>query len=234
MKGLVPILLVLFGLSATSWAVDFEEVIKNPSKFDKKRVTLVAMADVGGDRFYLYQPPKPVWSIAGRGREIYGILRTEAPVYDRFNDRWVEVTGIVDASYRGLGSDNACGLIIDRVRPVREAPAPEITTCNGSYAETRFSEVLSDPNAFEHKCVSLTGFAHVIGDAFVIYESEKAAAKPDFKKGIFVAQRLNAPDYDQFNKRWIKISGVVDMTERGSADYPSGIILERVEPGPSK
>jgi hypothetical protein len=222
--------LILLGLSVTSRAVDFEEVIRNPSKFHDKRVTLVAMADVGGDRFYLYRPPKPEWSIAGRGREIYGVLSVEGPIYDRFDDKWIEVTGIIDANYRGLASDNACSLIIEQVRPAGKIQGPELNRCGGACLETQFPQLLKHPRTFEHGCVCVTGFAHVLGDAFVIYESEKAAAKRDIPKGIFVKQKSNEPNYNRYNNRWIKITGTVEMNERGWANYPCGIIVERVEP----
>jgi hypothetical protein len=231
MKILQLTLLLLFGLSSTSRAVDFEQLVKNPSKFDGKRITLVAIAEVGGDRFYFYRPPKPDWSKAGAAREIYGVLRTEAPVYDQFNDKWVKVTGTVDAKYRGLGGDNACSLNIERVRLARETPEKAPTICNKAYAETQFPTLISDPNVFDHKCVDVTGFAHVIGDAFVIYESEKSAEKPDFKKGIFVSQRASdTVEYDRYNNRWIRLRGVVDMNQRGFADYPCGITVDKVQP----
>jgi hypothetical protein len=222
--------LLLLGSSVSSWAVDFEDVIKNPAEFHNKRVTLVAMADVGGDRFYLYRPPKPEWSIAGRGREIYVLLPVEGPVYDRFDNKWVKITGIIDANYRGLGSDNACGLRVERVRPVEKIQRSQMNCSGRSCLEVRFSQLLKDPKTYEQKCVCVTGFAHVLGDAFVIYESKKAAAKRDFAKGVFITQKFDAPDYNRYNNRWIKVTGIVDMNERGSADYPCGIIVERVEP----
>lgn len=213
-------------------AVDFEEVINNPSKFDKKRVTLVAMAEVGGDRFYLYRPPKPALSKAGSGREIYGILRTEGPVYDRFNDKLVEVTGVVDANYRGLVSDNACGLIIERVRLAGKVEKPKLSCGKSSCLEIKLSQLAKNPKTYESKCVCIIGFAHIRGDAFVIYESEKAAEgrdHPDFTKGVFVSPASGTANYDRYNKQWIKIRGLIDLTQRGFDDYPAGIVAEDVQ-----
>jgi hypothetical protein len=98
--------------------------------------------------------------------------------------------------------------------------------------EIKFSQLLDNPKSYEHKCVCVTGFAHVRGDAFAIYDSEKAAGgrDPDYAKGIFISPGSDTADYDRYNKRWIKIRGVVDMKDRGFADYPCGIIVERVEP----
>ncbi len=221
-------ILLSCGLVGSACATDSEQVIRNPKAFHDKRVTLVAMAEVGGDRFYLYLPPKPQ-SPGDDRRVIYGELSREGPIYDRFNNKWVEVTGIIDAGYRGLVSENACGLIIERVRPVGKIQRQDMKNCDGSGLETQFSRLLKNPRTYEQRCVCVTGFAHVVGDAFVIYESEKAAAKPDFPKGIFVAQKFDGLDYNRYDKRWIKITGIVDMNERGFADYPCGIIVERVE-----
>jgi hypothetical protein len=72
-------ILLLLGVRVTSWAVEFEQVIKNPSKFHNKRVTLVAMVEGGAvERFYLYQPPEPKVP-KDDAREIYGIISTESP-----------------------------------------------------------------------------------------------------------------------------------------------------------
>jgi hypothetical protein len=222
-------MLVLWASIATSFGEDFYQVIRNPRAFHGKQVTLVAMADVGGDRFYLYQPPKPK-SPGDDSRVIYGELLREGPIYDRFDHKWVQVTGIIDAEYRGLASGNACGLIIQRVRPVGKIQTSE-TKCSGrSCLETHFVQLLKQPETYEHKCLCVVGFAHVVGDAFVIYESEKAAAKPDFAKGIFISQKFDGPNYNRYDKRWIKIMGIIDMSQRGFADYPCGMIVERVEP----
>ena len=234
LKALILILLLL-GPSVPSWAVGFEDVIKNPSKFHDKRVTLRAMAEVGGDRFYLFRPLKPR-SLGEDGRVIYGVLRTEAPVYDRFTSKWVEVTGIIDANYRGLVSENACSLIIERVRPIGRIEKPKLSYAGASCLEIKFSQLLESSKSYEHKCVCVTGFAHVHGDAFAIYESEKVAQgrdHPDYKKGIFVSPASDR-DYDRYNKRWIKIRGAVDMNQRGFADYPCGIVVDRVEPASPK
>jgi hypothetical protein len=231
-KGLT--LLLLSGLSITGWAADFNEVIRNPEKFHNKRVTLVAMVEGGAvERFYLYQPPEPK---VGRddAREIYGLISTESPLYERYNKKWVRVTGVIDTSYRGLFSGNACSLHLERVRLAGRVEKPKLSCGDASCLEAKFSKLLKNPKSYEHKCVCIAGFAHVRGDAFAIYESDKAAVGrsyptgeryPDYEKGIFVSPASDTADYDRYNKRWIKIRGVVDMKQRGFADYPCGIIV---------
>lgn len=222
--------------SVTTFGADFNEIIRNPGKFHNKRVTLVAMAEGGADRFYLYQPPEPK-PVKDDGRVICGLLFQESPLYERYNKKWVSVTGMIDASYRGLVSENPCGLIIERVRPVGRVKQPNLSCGGASCLEMKFSQLLKNPKSYEHKCVCVTGFAHVRGDAFVIYESEKASGGPDrysstrdFKKGIFVSQRASdTTNYDGYNNSWIKIRGVVDLNQRGFADYPAGIVAEDVQ-----
>ncbi len=227
----------LMSLCLTSRGADFDDIIHHPKKFDGKRVTVVAMGMIGGDRFYLYQPPEPQ-SLGDDHRIIYGLLLREGPYYEAYNKKRVKVTGVIDASYRGLISTNACGLLIERVRPVGKVKEARLSPDRDPCADVKFSQILRDPKSYEHKCVCVTAFAHVRGDAFVIYESEKASggrdpdsSNPDFKKGIFISQReSDTTNYDRYNNQWIKIRGVVDLKQRGFADYPAGIVVENVQP----
>lgn len=100
-------------------AADFNQVIHNPRAFHNKLVTVIALADVEGDRFYLYHPPKP--GPQEFGREIFVAMSVEGPRYDRFNDQWVEVTGVIDANRHGVAFD-PCVLFVERVRPARQIP----------------------------------------------------------------------------------------------------------------
>lgn len=228
---------ILAGLALATFGADFNDIIRNPEKFDKKRVTVVAMAAGGANRFYLYQPPEPKQSPEDDARVIYGLLSVESPLYEHYNKKWVRVTGVIDASYRGLISTNACGLIIERVRPVGKVEKPKLSCSGASCLEVKFSQLLKNPKSYEHKCVCVTGFAHVRGDAFVIYDSMKAAERPDhpeYEKGIFVSPASPTADYDRYNKHWIKVRGVIDMKQRGFADYPCGIVVDRVEAAPAK
>jgi hypothetical protein len=218
--------------SLNTFGADFNEIIRNPKKFHNKRVTVVAMVTGGAaERFYLYQPPEP--KVAGSDRRvIYGLISGESPLYERYDEKRVSVTGVIDANYRGLFGGNACGLHIERVRPVSKVEKSKPACAGASYLEIKFSQLLKNPKNYEHKCVSVTGFAHVHGDAFAIYESKEAAEghdHPNYEKGIFVAPASDTADYDRYNKQWIKIKGVVDLTQRGFADYPAGIVAEDVQ-----
>src|SRR5437016_5745582 len=117
-------LVLLAQWSLTTLGADFNEIIRNPEKFHNKRVTFVAMVEGGAvERFYLYQPPKPK-SRADDAREIYGLISGESPLYERYNGKRIRVTGVIDANYRGLFAENACGLVIERVRPMDKVEKP--------------------------------------------------------------------------------------------------------------
>lgn len=221
--------------SLTTFGADFNEIVRNPEKFHNKRVTVVAK--VQGEavqRFYLYRPPT---SPNDTSRQVYGIISRESPLYEEYSNKWVRVTGVVDASFRGLLADSACSLIIERVRPMPKARKPELSCGGVPCDEVKVSRLLKAPKTYQGKCVWVTGFAHVRGDAFVIYESEKASGGPDpdsstrdFKKGIFVSQRpSDTTNYDRYNNTWIKIKGVVDLSQRGFADYPAGVVVDDVQ-----
>lgn len=225
-------ILVLLALSTlTTFGAEFNQIIRDPKKFHNKRVTFVAMAWGGTNRFYLYQPPEPK-SRVDDARVIYGLLLGERPLYTRYDSKRVRVTGVIDASYHGPFSENACGLIVERVRLADKIERTKLNCGGAACLEIEFSQLLRNAKSYEHKCVCITGFAHVRGDAFAIYESEKAAEgrdHPDWKKGIFVSPASKTADYDRYNKRWIKIRGVVDLNQRGFADYPAGVVAEDVQ-----
>jgi hypothetical protein len=105
---------ILAAVSAGAPPSEFDQVISNPRAYHHREVSLIGMADVGGDRFILYHPPKATVA-SDFSREIYLALQIEGPNYDRFNHKWVEVSGIIDADGHGL-ADYACELIVHRVR----------------------------------------------------------------------------------------------------------------------
>jgi hypothetical protein len=228
----VATLVLIAQCGLTAFGADFNEIIRDPKKFHNKRVTVVANVTGGAvERFYLYQAPKP--KVPGvDARVIYGLISGESPLYERYDGKRVRVTGIIDATQGGLFAQNACGLYIERVRPMDKIEKPK-SSCGGlACSEITWSNLLKNPKSYEHKCVCIIGFAHVRGDAFAIYESEKAADEkdhPDYEKGIFVSPASATADYDRYNKQWIKIKGIVDLEQRGFADYPAGIIAEQVE-----
>jgi len=97
-------------------------------------------------------------------------------------------------------------------------------------SDSEFRRLLGNPRVYNNKRVSLVGFAHVDGESFVLFENERAASKLADSQAVSVAQRLNGPNYDHFNKHWVKVTGVVDAYSHGLWNFPCEILLERVEP----
>jgi hypothetical protein len=100
--------------AATAFASQFDRVIDNPRSYHNKHVTVRAVAYVEPGRFILYKP-RGTKMEKDFSHEIFGLLQIESPSYARFNGKWVEVTGIVDANEHGLAFYR-CGLIVHRVR----------------------------------------------------------------------------------------------------------------------
>lgn len=91
----------------------------------------------------------------------------------------------------------------------------------------QLSDVLRNPRAYDHKEVALIGVARVEGDSFVLYEDPVAASKLDGSKGIYVEQKRGGPDYDRFDREWVKLIGIVDAEKRS-------VSVERVEAVPAR
>lgn len=107
-------------LAANSPDSQFQHVVSNPRAYHDKRVRIVAMADVMGDRFALYRPP-PAKTAADLKREIFVALRYNPRItsYDRYDKRLVEVTGVIDATRHGPFGGYACEIVADRIRFAR-------------------------------------------------------------------------------------------------------------------
>lgn len=99
-------------------SADFARVINAPSQFDHKRVSLVGVAYVDGDRFTLYQDVA-----AARNTNLSHAISIQVPAgtqkYDRFHRWWIEVSGSVDAQRHGPHFGGfPCEMSVDEVRPL--------------------------------------------------------------------------------------------------------------------
>lgn len=104
-------------------ASEFEEILKNPKNFNGRRVTLVGLAEIGGSEFFLY----PDVQSAKRGENAIFVdanILNENP-YEKFNNHWLRITGIVDTGIRpplGVGS---CSISLERVEPLSHPPVAD-------------------------------------------------------------------------------------------------------------
>lgn len=92
-------LLVLASLT-TSYATEFKEVVARPRAFHDKVISLTGLAHVNGDRFYLYESVSAA-SKTDHFRAIYVRQRDKVATLNRFDNRWVRLTGKIDAEHHG-------------------------------------------------------------------------------------------------------------------------------------
>lgn len=102
---------------------DFKELLADPRAFNGKRVTLIGVAEIGGDEFFLY-PDEHARRVGDSGVFISSLNNV---TFQRFNNYWLKVTGIVNANTHGpLGTD-PCEVMLDRLEPL---PLPPIADVN--------------------------------------------------------------------------------------------------------
>lgn len=97
----------------------FERVIENPRRYHHKRVTLCGVATVQGSGFVLRSlhntsrlpDESQVITVGWRGNANY----------DRFNDRPVTITGVIDADEHGHWYYR-CGILLERIAALRPSP----------------------------------------------------------------------------------------------------------------
>jgi hypothetical protein len=96
--------------------------------------------------------------------------------------------------------------------------------------QSYFEEVVSHPRAFHDKSISLVGLALIDGDRFYLFESATAAARVDLSRAVFVRQKEHGPSYDQYNNRWLKVTGILDADLHGplGLGFPCEILLKNV------
>jgi hypothetical protein len=96
----IKIALFAVALGTTSYATEFNEVVAHPQAFHNKVVSVIGLAMVEADSFDLFENVSAV-SQVDLSRAIYVRQGSNVGSYDRFNNRWVRLTGIVDADHHG-------------------------------------------------------------------------------------------------------------------------------------
>ena len=116
-------LCISVALAATAKGIpasDFEQIVKNAKKFNGKRVTLVGLAEIGGSEFFLY----PDVQSAKRGENaifVYANILNENP-YEKFNNHWLRITGIVDTGIRPPLGVGECSIVLEQLKLLRRHP----------------------------------------------------------------------------------------------------------------
>ena len=102
-------------LIANTLTVDFGQLVTHPRAYHAKHLSVVGFAHVEGEGFVLYENRKAA-SVFSTSRAISVAQRRNGPSYDRLNNHWVVVTGIVDADHHGLWNF-PCELLLDKAEP---------------------------------------------------------------------------------------------------------------------
>ena len=120
----ISVALALLAATANGIPVsDFEQLVKIAKKFNGKRVTVVGLAEIGGSEFFLY----PDVQSAKRGENAIfvdaHILNENS--YQKFNNHWLKITGIVDTGIRPPLRVGECSIVLERLkllplRPLRD------------------------------------------------------------------------------------------------------------------
>lgn len=106
-------------LSCGVSAAQLKEVAKNPRAYHHQKVSVIGVAFVQGKSFILFQDPGAANKYAGPPKSLPVIPRDDAPTYenDKYNDRWVEITAIVDADRHGRWNF-PCELLLEKIEPL--------------------------------------------------------------------------------------------------------------------
>jgi hypothetical protein len=99
---------------------EFQRLLKNPKMFNGERVTLVGLAEIGGSEFFLY----PDVQSAKRGENAIFVdahILNENP-YEKFNNHWLKITGIVDVGIRPPLGVGECSIVLERLELFQRPP----------------------------------------------------------------------------------------------------------------
>src|SRR5437588_6446165 len=112
--------LISLNCEAGESGASFERVIENPSRYHHKRVTIYGRAKVQGSGFEL-RSLHNTSRLPDESQVIHVVWRDIAANYDRFNDRPVVITGVIDTRQRGLWGYR-CGIWLERIAVLRPSP----------------------------------------------------------------------------------------------------------------
>lgn len=112
--------LVSLNCAAGESFASFERVIENPSRYHHKRVTIYGVAHAQGSGFEL-RSLHNTSRLPDESQVIDVVWRDLAANYDRFNDKPVSITGVVDANQHGHWNYR-CTILLERIAVLRPSP----------------------------------------------------------------------------------------------------------------
>ena len=91
--------------------------------------------------------------------------------------------------------------------------------------EVPLDSVLAHPKKYDRQRVTVSGFARVGGESFVLYRDAASAKRLDLH-ALSVAQRRGQPLHNDLNNHWVVVTGIVDAKAHGLWGFPCELLLE--------
>lgn len=97
--------------------VEFKSLLSSPRSFHHRNISLVGFAHAFGDAFAVYETED---AAAKRdvSRGVFVRQPADGPDYDRFDNQWIRISGVIDANEHGNGWF-PCGITVERVQQVK-------------------------------------------------------------------------------------------------------------------
>ena len=92
-------------------------------------------------------------------------------------------------------------------------------------AELPLDSLLAHPKKYDRQRITVSGFARVDGESFVLYCDATSAKRLD-TRALSVAQRRGQPLHDHLNNHWVIATGIVDSKAHGLWGFPCELFLE--------
>jgi hypothetical protein len=103
-----------------------------------------------------------------------------------------------------------------------------LTLCalTAAAAEVPLDSLLAHPKRYDRQRVTVSGFARVDGESFVLYRDVASAKRLD-TRALSVAQRRGQPLHDHLNNHWVIATGIVASKAHGLWGFPCELLLEK-------
>jgi len=111
-----------FLLLTRAEGTQFDSLLKNPSAYDGRTVSVVGVIRGNGPDFELYRDASAARSVAPPSTSFFVFAPDKWKANQPYNMRLVRVTGVVEARRHGIWG-NACALALKRIEVLSDAPA---------------------------------------------------------------------------------------------------------------
>ena len=107
------IVFLILALRVSCFA-EHDDLFANPRAFHNRQTSVIGLALVEGDRFYLFKTASAA-SKVDVSQAIFVRVPVESNSYDKFNNRWVRLIGFPDANAHGPFAGFSCEFSVKKV-----------------------------------------------------------------------------------------------------------------------